>query len=57
MILSGGRQIASEACCNRDQTQAVFPDPVIRAIMEVKEMLEAKPLTVFLKALELFVMG
>ena len=25
-----------EACCNRDRTQAVFPDPVIPAIMEVK---------------------
>ena len=28
--------MVSEACCNRDQTQAVFPDPVIPAIMEVK---------------------
>ena len=28
--------MVSEACCNRDRTQAVFPDPVIPAIMEVK---------------------
>ena len=28
--------MVSEACCNRDQTQAVFPDPVIPTIMEVK---------------------
>ena len=25
-----------ETCCNRDRTQAVFPNPVIPAIMEVK---------------------
>ena len=28
--------MVSEACCDRDRTQAVFPDPVILAIMEVK---------------------
>ena len=28
--------MVSEACCNSDRTQAVFPDPVIPAIMEVK---------------------
>ena len=28
--------MVSEACCNRDRTQAVFPDKVISAIMEVK---------------------
>ena len=28
--------MVSEACCNRDRTQAVFPEPVIPAIMEVK---------------------
>ena len=28
--------MVSEACCNSDRTQAVFPDPVIAAIMEVK---------------------
>ena len=28
--------MVSEACCNRDRTQVVFPDPVIPAIMEVK---------------------
>ena len=28
--------MVAEACCNRDRTQAVFPDPVIPAIMEVK---------------------
>ena len=28
--------MVSEACCNRDRTQAVFPDPVIPTIMEVK---------------------
>ena len=28
--------MVSEACCNSDQTQAVFPDPVIPAIMQVK---------------------
>ena len=28
--------MVSEACCNRDRTQAVFPDAVIPAMMEVK---------------------
>ena len=28
--------MVSEACCNIDRTQAVFPDPVIPAVMEVK---------------------
>ena len=28
--------MVSEACCNRNRTQAVFPEPVIPAIMEVK---------------------
>ena len=28
--------MVSEACCNSDRTQAVFPEPVIPAIMEVK---------------------
>ena len=28
--------MVSEACCNSDRTQAVFPDPVIPAIIEVK---------------------
>ena len=28
--------MVSEVCCNSDRTQAVFPDPVIPAIMEVK---------------------
>ena len=28
--------MVSEACCNSDRTQAVFPDPVIPEIMEVK---------------------
>ena len=28
--------MVSEACCNSDRSQAVFPDPVIPAIMEVK---------------------
>ena len=49
--------MVSEACCNRDRTQAVFPDPVIPAIMQVKgSMLEAKPLKFVLKILELFEM-
>ena len=32
--------MVSEACCNSDRTQAVFPDPVIPAIMEVKGCLK-----------------
>ena len=28
--------MVSEVCCDRDRTQAVFPDPAIPAIMEVK---------------------
>ena len=32
--------MVSEACCNRDRTQAVFPDPVIPAIIEVKGCLK-----------------
>ena len=32
--------MVSEACCNRDRTQAVFPVPVIPAVIEVKGCLE-----------------
>ena len=49
--------MASEACCNKDQTQAVFPDLVIPATCAGERMLEAKPLTYFLRTLQLFEMG
>ena len=47
----------SEACCNKDGTQAVFPDLVNPGNRAGERMLEAKPLTFFLKALQLFEMG
>ena len=35
-ILSGGRWMASDTCCYKDRAQAVFPDPVIPATMQIK---------------------
>ena len=40
--------MVSEACCNRDRTQAVFPDPVIPAIMEVKGCSKRNRSSIFL---------
>ena len=48
--------MVSEACCNRDRTQAVFPEPVIPAIMEVKGC-SKRNRQHFCENIELFEMG
>ena len=48
--------MVSEACCNSDQTQAVFPEPVIPATREVKGA-RSETADISVKTLELLEMG